>query len=74
MVTEAIEALVNVLNAVEQHYCDVEGTLYIEIGASVDVQRILCFLRDGIEAKDELQQKIREGRFSYVDLKSPRPI
>ena len=60
-VREAIAAIVAVLGAVEDHYCE-STTAYEHVSQLGDAVALLHVLRDGIEARDEQFRRLEAGR------------
>ena len=60
-VKDALKALVNVLNAVERHYCDSE-TAYDLGGPLGGAISLLYVLDDGLRAEDAKQKRLEEGK------------
>lgn len=60
-VKDALKALVNILNAVERHYCDSE-TVY-DLGAPLGgAISLLYVLDDGLRVEDAKQKRLEEGK------------
>jgi hypothetical protein len=59
-VRAALAALVNVMNAVESHYCDQSETMYEAADIGSDASALVHVLQEGLEARTERHQRIRQ--------------
>ena len=64
---EAIAAIVAVLAGVENHYCGVT-TDYEHASRLGDAEALLYVLRDGVQARDDLHNRLRTGRYRPGEL------
>lgn len=65
-VHQALESVVAVLNAVEQHY--MRSEVAFDLGRSRGALELLHVLRDGIDAKDRRMDRLRTGKLEPGDL------
>ena len=70
---EAIDAIVAVLGAVEEHYRK-STTAYEHVSHLGDAEALLHVLRDGVEARDERLRRLEAGQISPSDFKPKPPI
>ena len=59
---EALGALVQVLHAVESHYCETLGTWFEVAEHMVDAPGLLSLLREGVDRRNARHERIRAGR------------
>jgi len=72
-VEEALKAVSRVLNRVHEFYFESE-IRYDIISLATDAVSLLYVLRDGVEAEERLQERVREGRTNPEDYLPPRPL
>lgn len=72
-VEDAINAIVAVLGAVEEHYRKAT-TAYEHVSHLGNAEALLHVLREGIEARDEQFRRLKAGQISPSDFKPKPPI
>ena len=72
-IEDSLEALRNVLNCIETHYCKSE-TEYREVLDVWDAEPLLYVLRDGLRAQERRRKRRERGEFTAEDLKDQEPM
>jgi hypothetical protein len=72
-VKKALASIADVLNALELHYLGME-IAYDFIHSNVGAKALLYVLRDGIEARNAHELRLRSGKLLPEDLAAKRPI
>lgn len=72
-VSQAIEALDDVLNRLELHFRN-GRILFGALGHPGDAESLLYVIRDGLEAEEAQRLRVRQGRPSEEDLRPPSPL
>ena len=67
-VREALEAIVNVLNATSQHYIK-SRTMFDYLGGSTGAEALLYVIDDGLKTEAERSERIRDREYRPEDLK-----
>ena len=73
-VTDALDAIAGVLNAVESHYLKGRQVAYSCIDSAFGARALLYTLRDGVEAHEARERRIRSGNPLPEDIGLKRAI
>jgi len=73
-VKDALEAIVCLLNYVEQRQCGGSTTFYEGISPHGNAESLLCVLRDGVNADSSRRRRLSSGNPSPEDLRPPAAI
>ena len=72
-VKRALKAIADVLNAIESHYLGAE-IAYDFIHSTFGAKALLYVLREGIEARDAYDRRLRSGQLLPEEIKPRRPL